>query len=612
MKHFNYYALMSAMLLTGAFGFTSCSSDDEIADGSTTTGDVVKTQFAISIPKSQTSTRMTEGVVQEGTYTFRGIQNIRLIPLELTTYSASPTNTDAFLSVITLDAIDSGIEENGASKKIYEDVNIPVGANHFLFYGEAGTSTSTEYASNGALETTITNTSGLTNTSTITSNLKVISTTAVSSLSGATNMIGLLNGVLSAADSDGNTWASQTENDLATLYTAFTKLQAGSSNSIKLALQNLYNQLYTMSNGTDVNASIAQAIRSAITATTYGTYSLSAGTADESTGEVTLSWLTDPEFPTSVGLPEGAAQVSFNETTSQFSYGVTSVGATNNSIDISSITYPASLWYFDDTELRATTSVLTDSEWPTSAANWASATWTGWTTAVASTSRTIALKDNVNYGMALLKTTVKTSATTLQDNTAAATGGEQNRSVTVGTTNFQLTGVLVGGQPNTVDWAFLPTSTESSAFAKTIYDNTMNGDIYATYNTATPSTANYTLVLDTKGETTNKVNIAVEFTNNSGTAFYGCNNQLIEEGQKFYLVGTLDATDTGNSSTPEGATTTDWRVFMKDYTTTANLTIGSLQNAYVTIPDLRATNLQLGLSVDLSWEEGYTFDITIQ
>ena len=38
---------------------------------------------------------------------------------------------------------------------------------------------------------------------------------------------------------------------------------------------------------------------------------------------------------------------------------------------------------------------------------------------------------------------------------------------------------------------------------------------------------------------------------------------------------------------------------------------GSLGKAIVTIPDLRSTNQTLGLSVDLSWRPGLTFDINL-
>jgi hypothetical protein len=49
---------------------------------------------------------------------------------------------------------------------------------------------------------------------------------------------------------------------------------------------------------------------------------------------------------------------------------------------------------------------------------------------------------------------------------------------------------------------------------------------------------------------------------------------------------------------------------MQDYTTTANFTITDLKRAYSTIPDLRVAKLELGLSVDLVWSKGVTYDVT--
>ncbi len=48
--------------------------------------------------------------------------------------------------------------------------------------------------------------------------------------------------------------------------------------------------------------------------------------------------------------------------------------------------------------------------------------------------------------------------------------------------------------------------------------------------------------------------------------------------------------------------------------TTANFKFDtySLQHAYLTVPDLRSSSVTLGLSVDLQWSTGLTFDnITI-
>ncbi len=52
------------------------------------------------------------------------------------------------------------------------------------------------------------------------------------------------------------------------------------------------------------------------------------------------------------------------------------------------------------------------------------------------------------------------------------------------------------------------------------------------------------------------------------------------------------------------------RVFIQDFMTTAvfKLSADALKKAYYTMPDLRTSNMSLGLSVDLQWETGYVVD----
>jgi len=54
------------------------------------------------------------------------------------------------------------------------------------------------------------------------------------------------------------------------------------------------------------------------------------------------------------------------------------------------------------------------------------------------------------------------------------------------------------------------------------------------------------------------------------------------------------------------------QAFVQDYVTTANFTVNSFKNAYNMLPDLRAPQLEIGLSVDLTWETGITQEITIE
>ena len=65
--------------------------------------------------------------------------------------------------------------------------------------------------------------------------------------------------------------------------------------------------------------------------------------------------------------------------------------------------------------------------------------------------------------------------------------------------------------------------------------------------------------------------------------------------------------------TNAGASTETNRVFIQNYMTEATFKIGetSLQKAFLTVPDLRSTQMSLGLSVDLSWKNGLAFETVL-
>ncbi len=166
---------------------------------------------------------------------------------------------------------------------------------------------------------------------------------------------------------------------------------------------------------------------------------------------------------------------------------------------------------------------------------------------------------------------------------------------------FPVTAVFVGNQRQVL-FDFTPTDAASPTLY-TIYDNELTG-INAT---ASYSTVNSLFVLETPASAVESPNtsanadvqIALELTNNSGSDFIGANGQLIPKNGKFYLVATLIASK---------ASETGKKVFKQDFVTTAQLTINSLANAYNEIPDLRTPQLELGMSVDLTWQTGHTYD----
>ena len=572
MRNQNYFALMSAALLTGAVAFSSCSSDDELAGdntGTTPTGEVVKTQFAINVPYSAPGTRMTGDNTQNNS-NFLGMTNVRLV-----SFDGAPASTQTFLSIIPLTDI-SGISST-ASNKIYNDVNVPVGTDNFLFYA---TAPMTDKFAKGSIKATL---DGVSTRDAIRFELETAKGTDTGNEGQA--LLSVLNGVAQVQNwSDG----ADVDDELKALYTTFITLKAGSATSIEAALENLYNTVDRWANETGETASktVAQAIRTAIT--NGGTFTVSGASAPY---DVT----TTLTYPENINMPDGAVRLTYNSGSKTFSYDDAGNLTGLSTFDNDKVCYPASLYYFINTDIA--TSNSTEVTWPTTTNEWTnSAPWaSGWGNTVNATTRAIALKKNIQYAVANMKLTVKCATGALKDN-----GTDDNPAVyvTVPAAGFPVTGVLVGGQPTAVDWQFAPTA--SNAFDYTVYDKVTG--VAAQNNVA--SGTNYTLLLPNTATTAATVNFAIELENNSGVEFRG-QDGVVPVGGKFYLVGQLNPDDKDVSGVENP------QVFMSDYTTTVNATIKTLENAYNTIPDLRATKMKLGLSVDLTWQAGMSFDVNI-
>jgi hypothetical protein len=72
---------------------------------------------------------------------------------------------------------------------------------------------------------------------------------------------------------------------------------------------------------------------------------------------------------------------------------------------------------------------------------------------------------------------------------------------------------------------------------------------------------------------------------------------------------TTDQATAKGDPTLDSQTIKERRVFMQDYATdvTFVLTENSLKYALVAVPDLRSSQISLGLSVDLHWRQGLNF-----
>lgn len=342
-------------------------------------------------------------------------------------------------------------------------------------------------------------------------------------------------------------------------------------------------------------------------------------------------------------------------------------GGDNTTFDPLNYMYPAELCYFGNSPIRVTSDTHAVSDYPDGVANWDNDDqWAqgadgrnntvAWekNSHVKTSTRSVAMQENINYGTALLQTTVQYGAASLNDNNYAL-NKEPDNAITADGTAFSLTGILVGGAVQEVGWNYIvkDVSETSPNFKCMVYDDQIQGKAIPAHGSGATSPT-YTLLWDNfdpsaKGADQRKVFIALEFLNNARD-FWGQNN-LIRKGASFYIIGELDPDVTSEAmlstlsktkeqykadkslgitwpttyalppyeesgSTPystEIKTIKERRVFIQDFKTIANFTLGvnALKTALVSVPDLRQAQLSLGLSVDLQWQSGLTYNMTI-
>ena len=654
----------------------------------TATG-LVKSQFVLNIA-SKAQTRSGSTTVQAGGDNFRGIDNTLLFAfktsgkrfVDATIAGAAAANRYDLGTVAAANSLDN----DGSNSHRILELAMPTGTDAMLFYGKAIKASDADanevgkvtYSASGSTATAFhfdLNTRVGDNATRYEHTAQVLAAimTKIVNVTGTYTVVktkypswpGSDGEVLSSTWKDLNPTAqARTLSPLEEiLYKAFktlttygpNELRGGSSNAIHTTVKDLYSVSIKVANATptspyeELAKHLAQQINTQIN--NYFTSSETEAVigfkgVDVVKTAMGTSWNNDwndvlttelENFPiTTFTLPEGTAQLEYTASTNTFSHKHpgTSLLDKSTSTNPSAYMFPAELMYYCNSGVRTSNKEKTStSGYPNGVANWDDndkwdSDWTG--TSVTSATRATAMTKNVNYGVAMLKTTVqiKEGVTALEDNRKALNPGEDNKSFAPANINLAWTGVIIGGQPASVDWQFLPTTT---GFDKLVYDNHVTG---VEAGTSVPKTAgsasapNYTILFDNyiSSGTQNKVRVALQFINN-GDDFWGRDN-LVRKGQTFYLVAELDPAKAGLTAPTwdtyyqvppldaSGVSTKTTRVFIQDYMTTANFILdadasahtSSLQNAYITIPDLRSSQLSFGLSVDLNWRTGLVFD----
>lgn len=391
-----------------------------------------------------------------------------------------------------------------------------------------------------------------------------------------------------------------------------TGMFAASGPSITALLQNLYRGL--ANTGTD-NASITVSgntysiYRTRNTSNPYSYSDLYLATIGEriktfatvsgSGASATLT-LTDTDlrgFPGNMGLPEGCVAIQWN--------GSKFVVISEGSYDIhlapmDRFCYPPSLWYFVNSQISVAKKLGSEPSEVEAERNVAayykntSATWTSILNQYNTGERklgpvvkkgavSVAVNDPMQYGVALLKLNLNTTAATLKD--------ADNEDVTVSNTYFPMTAVIVAGQ-HKQSFDFSPlTGNEFYVYDNMPLSSTGGTRSWITSlaNTNNPS---YTLLLQSLQA--EDVIICVEFQNNSTTTFKGETGYIVP-GSKFYMLGTIVYND-GN-----GDKNLVKSVFQQDYVTEVTLSINSLKHAFNCIPDLQDPQLEVGVEINVDW-----------
>jgi len=297
----------------------------------------------------------------------------------------------------------------------------------------------------------------------------------------------------------------------------------------------------------------------------------------------------DNGYPGSLGLPDGAAVLRWTGTQFEVRTKTTTLDNING---IDRYTYPAELWYYVNSEILTSDNEVAKTDYA-DAETWTSLLFNQYKSgrSVLSTTKSVAVKDPLQYGVAQLQMTLKTIADVLHDS-------KGNEVVYGDASELPLTGVIIGGQ-HTVGFDFTPKGPKSDVDGRFIYDPIISNEV--TEGTDAGDKTINTLVLQSyDGE---KVPVVLEFVNKTGNRFYG-KDGVIYPYTKFYLIGELN---------PAGKGTGDYagRVFTQDHTTSVTMKVNSLANAYSCMPDLLEARLEIGVQIVKQWIQSTTTTVKL-
>lgn len=289
----------------------------------------------------------------------------------------------------------------------------------------------------------------------------------------------------------------------------------------------------------------------------------------------------DHSYPSSLGLPDGAAVLRWNG--SSFypvtEYGLDGIAAMDH------YCYMPALFYYVNSTLKTDhdrdiyQNYTSSYSWNEILSNYKLGSKIGPGT------RAVALIEPLRYACGKCVVTVRATQEHLPDN-----DGDTRTYCVVGTNNFPVTGIIIGSQyPQYFDFTPDVTSDSYSLYDNDLYDT--DHDEQPTCLVRAESAAGLktiqTLALQTPpGE---DVYFCLEFRNDSGKSFTGVDG-IVLPGNHFYMTGTLKLTDLAD------------KAFSKHSVTTVDCIISSMENAHVCVPDLGSPQLTIGVQTQINWK----------
>lgn len=622
---------MAAVTLTG------CQRQDEVTETPATEPSYVLADLALSLPPSPAGTRQDQGVTSGGAAnSFRGISKLSIIPFTKRGKIAK-SDRPSFIEISNPISDYTQIDESNNNElyRYYEKVFLNHGVASFLTYGQ-GTKTGKPIEAKdvddkvfyGSLISKVAGvemtyipdrlsvTAGdlsfepetIYNDRGEDGNLKI----PAEAQAIADYLTFIANSKVTVGGDEYSWKSNQINETLKGFYSSFiSSLESGKYGVIAGSSENVkayVNQLYTKLQNTDFGADeIAGNIRAEIQSRILNNYHDSQFTIVVEDNKVksfvgkTSDDITNYDnYPSRRHLPDGAAVLQWGKK-SDNTFGFIPQIQTTNTANVSSMnryTYPAELYYYGNSLIKTSNEEVSESDY-TGKTTWKKVVDDLYKSGsvVSGNTKAVAIVDPMQYGVARLQGSVQAVTTEgkLKDaegNDVSLTNGDDN--------SFKITGLIVSGQ-YPVNFDFTPkldgASEDNEHF---VYDSYLgSAPLYLTTSESSPF---YTLVMQTHDY--EDVTIILELENNSDMDFKG-ENGIVYRGTKFYLAGKVElskGTPDSNLSESEKADVSN-RVFTQDHTTVINMKVSSLEKAYNVMPNIQSGRLEVGVEINLQWEQ---------